>query len=465
MNLKKPLTFELRKLSVTKLVLAGVFMLGGIVTIVLAQTSIPRIVFEAESGTLSSTAVTVTDATASGGQHILFNSQTSGCNVTGGTSGSPANLNSALGNTACTTFNLGDGFYQSTTINRAGITVRAQNKCQARVASNVKIQAQGVTLDGVSIDTRFRGIEIYSPGVRVQNNCVQGFGKTEYGDGIRAYQQALNPNDRIIVSGNSLTDWGGFQYSNGIGVGFPEDTNINPAVSIEFHDNIIIGVPNQTGFDIWGTGIQAFHPIIATGNYIENVNSNAFGMKTSNSLIKCNEMVGIKGDGAINNRYSSNNNVYEYNIIRDSYLGIVHYMGTNTQFRGNVIYNVPQIGRINNWGTTSNVTFENNTFYNSTSSGGFFWDTSSSGSVSNIMFRKNIFHTVSGSAISNNSSFDPLWDETENIFFRTIRPTGTTGAGGSSTTIDPLFVSPPSNFAAQAPGAAGKGAPWPLPCN
>jgi hypothetical protein len=75
--------------------------------------------------------------------------------------------------------------------------------------------------------------------------------------------------------------------------------------------------------------------------------------------------------------------------------------------------------------------------------------------------RNNIFHTTSGAAIS---TLGPAWDETYSIFFKSVRPTGTTGASGTSLSIDPRFANPPIDFTIQEPSASGKGAPWPLPC-
>jgi hypothetical protein len=172
--------------------------------------------------------------------------------------------------------------------------------------------------------------------------------------------------------------------------------------------------------------------------------------------------VNATGDGALYNRLNSNN-VWEYNYVHDSQVGIDHFMGNGTVFRGNVIANVGYFGRVKDQGIGStNVLFENNTFYRSTGWAAFIWDTSTGGIISNILWRRNIFHTTAGAAINAPSQLHDAWDETDNIFWQSQRPSGTIGAGGTSRTMNPL-ISPP-NFAPQEPSAGGYGAPWPLPC-
>ena len=171
------------------------------------------------------------------------------------------------------------------------------------------------------------------------------------------------------------------------------------------------------------------------------------------------------GDGALLNR-SGDNNVWEYNLVHDADVGIDQFIGNGTVFRGNVIYNVKYLGRVKNEGEGStNVTFENNTFYHSTAWAGFIWDTSFTGPISNVVWQQNIFEDVHGTSIYSNAQLDPLWDEYGNVFFNAPRPTGTTGAlTGSSVTLDPRLADPPTDFTVLEPAAAGKGAPWPLPC-
>ena len=155
-------------------------------------------------------------------------------------------------------------------------------------------------------------------------------------------------------------------------------------------------------------------------------------------------------------------------------------MGDHNVYRGNVIYRVAYLGRVKDQGIGStNLTFDGNTFYGSSAWAGFIWDASTGGPFSNIVWRHNIFHTVNGSAIASGSGVPKtVWDETENIFWQTQRPSGTTGAAGTSQSLDPRFVNPPksqsldprfvnppTDFTAQNPAAAGIGAPWPLACS
>jgi hypothetical protein len=383
------------------------------------------------------------------------------CNVPGGTSTSPTNLGSALGNSQCTTFILGDGLYQQTTITRSGITVRAQNQCAARIAPELTIQANNVTVDGVSVTASRVGISIYRPDVRILNSCIQGFGKSGWGQGIQAYQGAFDPNNRIIIRDNHLTDWGGGLYSGAITIGAPNDNQNIVTATAEIRDNRIVAAQIPSGR--MNTGILAFHPFIATGNYIEGVEGSALSNKTFNSYIACNEVVRSTGDGALYNRLNSNN-LWEYNLVHDSFMGIDHFMGNDVVFRGNVFYNNQYLGRVKDQGMgTANLLFENNTFYNSTGWAGFIWDNTSGAPLSNILWRRNIFHTVKGAAIANPASLSAVWDEYENIFYNTQAPSGTTGSGGLSLLINPQLINPPLDFTPQAPAAAGRGAPWPLP--
>lgn len=385
------------------------------------------------------------------------------CSVSGGTALSPTSLTGALANVQCTQFNLGDGHYAAVTITRPNIIIKAVNKCAAIILPELSIQAQNITVDGVSVTAAGNAITIYNPGVRVLNSCIQGFGKTQYGNGIWIFQEALDPNNKIIIEGNELSDWGGNLYSGGIAIGKADDNYAVPsAISVEVRSNRITDGPTQSA--IYNAAIQAFHPFLAYKNYIHTVSGTSFQNKTFNSRVACNEMVNVIGDGAMNNRLGSNN-LWEYNIVHDSDVGIDHFMGDGTVFRGNVIYNVDYFGRVKDQGIGStNLTFENNTFYNSSAWASFIWDNTSGAPLNNILWRKNIFHTASGISIASSLALDPVWDETLNIFFNAVPPTGTTGDSGTSLSINPNFVNPPSDFTAQEPSASGKGAPWPLPC-
>jgi PA14 domain len=384
------------------------------------------------------------------------------CPVAGGKSTSPTALGSFIANnTQCAQFNLGDGYYSPTTISRSNIIIKANTRCMAVVQPELSIQGQNVTVDGLSVTAAGVAVTVHKSGVRVLNSCIQDFGKTQYGNGIWIFQEALDPNNKITISGNELSNWGGAMYSGGIAIGKADDNyGVPTAISVDILYNRITGGPTKVG--IYNAAIQSFHPFLAYGNYIHTVSGTAFQNKAFNSRVACNEAVNVIGDGALYNRLSSNN-IWEYNIVHDSDVGIDHFMGDHNIFRGNVIYNVDYLGRVKNQGIGStNLIFENNTFYDSVAWAGFIWDATSSGPLNNILWRKNIFHTVNGSAINTSSSLSPVWDETENIFFGTRRPSGTTGASGTSSTIDPKLADPPNDFSVLEPRAAGKGAPWPL---
>ncbi|RPH61344.1 MAG: right-handed parallel beta-helix repeat-containing protein [Acidobacteria bacterium] len=385
------------------------------------------------------------------------------CDLPGGSASNPTDLGSVLStSTSCTVFVLEDGYYEPTSIMRSGVTIRAANRCRALLRGELEIRGSNVVVDGVSVTTPETAISVYKPGVHVRNSCIQGFGKSAYGNGIWIFQEALDESNRIFIESNTLDDWGGFLYSGGIAIGkADDDRNSHSDVTVEVRRNRITGGP--TTETIYNAAVQSFHPFIAYGNYVHTVNGTAFQNKTFNSYIACNEVVNNLGDGALYNR-SSSNNVWEYNLIHDSYLGIDHFTGDGNVFRGNVIYDTDYIGRIKNHqpGST-NLLIESNTFYNTSASAGWIWDSSSDGSISNVVWRSNLFHTIHGEAIE--SPVPYAWDEYANGFYQTSRPSSTTGyATGSSVTLDPRLADLPADFTVLEPAMMSMGAPWPLPC-
>jgi hypothetical protein len=386
------------------------------------------------------------------------------CHLAGGVSGSPTDLVGALSNTGCDAFVLGDGYYGSASITRAGITLRAANQCQAHVESELEVHADNVIVDGVSITSSGTALSVYNPGVQIINSCIQGFGKTEYANGIWVHREGLDPNNHVIIEGNALDDWGGVQYAGGIAVGKAADERTTPTeISVEILNNRITNGPTGTG--LFSAAIQIFHPALIFGNYVDRVSSTAFQNKTYNSRIICNEAVHVYEGGALYNREESNN-IWKNNIVHDSDLGIEHFKGRNVVYRGNIIYNVKHAGLIKDFegGASTDITIENNTFYNTDGFAGWIWDTTGGGTLGNILWKNNIWHNVKGSAIDPPSGAAAAWDEIGNIFWQTIPPTDTTGAGRTSLTADPRFVNVPWDFTPQAAQAKGKGAPWPLPC-
>ena len=385
------------------------------------------------------------------------------CNVPGGSSSNPTNLDPILSDsTECTVFVLNDGYYGPTTITRSGITIRASHRCSARLQPELEIRASNVVVDGVSVSAVATAVTVYEPGAHIRNSCIQGFGKSTYGNGIWIFEKALDASNRILIENNSLDDWGGYMYSGGIAIGRADDDPYSQSeVTVEVRNNRITGGPTADG--IYNAAIQSFHPFIAYGNFIHTVNGTAFQNKSFNSYIACNEVVNNLGDGALYNRADSNN-VWAYNIVHDSYMGIDHFTGDNNLFYGNIIYDTAYIGRVkNDWPGSTDLLISNNTFYNTAGSAGWIWDSSADGSISNVLWRNNIFHTINGDAIAKLET--DAWDEYANDFYRTSPPSSTTGyASGSSITLDPRLAAPPDDFTFLEPAVTSMGAPWPLPC-
>ena len=349
------------------------------------------------------------------------------CEVSGGSSRNPTKLGSVLSrSTACTVFVLGDGYYEPTRITHSGITIRAANRCGARLLAQLEIRGSNVVVDGVFMNASETAITVHKPGVHVRNSCIQGFGRSTYGNGIWILQEALDTRNRIFIESNSLDKWGGYMHSGGIVIGRADDNFSSPSdVSVEVRGNRITGGAMTDG--IYNAAVQAFHPFIAYNNYIHSVNGSAFQNKTFHSRIACNEVVNNQGDGALYNRLSGNN-VWEYNIVHDFYMGIDHFTGDGNVFRGNIIYNTEYIGRIkNHWPGTTNLLISHNTFYNISGWAGWIWDMTAGGSLHNIVWRNNIFHSVNGDAIAD--ELTDAWDEYANAFYQSRRPTRHDGAG------------------------------------
>jgi hypothetical protein len=98
------------------------------------------------------------------------------CDLAGGSSGSPADLDHALSNKACRAFILGDGYSSSASIRRAGVTLRAGNRRQAHVEPELEVRADQVVVDGVSITSSGTALSVYSPGVQILNSCSHSDG-------------------------------------------------------------------------------------------------------------------------------------------------------------------------------------------------------------------------------------------------------------------------------------------------
>lgn len=385
--------------------------------------------------------------------------------VAGGTEGSPTNLGTVLSNNLSTSvFLLGDGWYSNPDINRSNVIVRAVNKHQARLTAGMDVNGDNVIVNGVSRITTGVGIQVFGSGCSVLNCHVSGFGKTDFGTGIWVLKEALVAGTMTLVKGNLVEDFGGDDFISGIAVGMQVDTQDINDIRVTISHNTVIGAPNPPD-GIFNASIQFFFPALVHHNFCDTISGTPIQNKSRNSHVHSNEMVNCFPDGCLYNREESNN-LWEYNYIHDCEVGIDHFKGENCVYRYNVIANVESFGRIKNseGGASHNIIIENNTFFNASASG-WFWDQTGGGTFDDILWRRNIWHTNPGAAIQTGPGLS-AWDETDNLFFQTTEPTGTTGAGGTSDAdIDPQFVggSPSFSYEAQAPEAAGRGAPWPLP--
>ena len=217
------------------------------------------------------------------------------CNVQGGSSSKPADLGSVLATAnSCTVFVLGDGYYEAASIERSGIIIRAANPCGARFRAELEIRASNVLVEGVSVTTPETGITVFKPGVHVRNSCISDFGKAVYGNGIWIFQEALDDNNRIRIEHNVFDNCGGHVNSGAIVIGRSDDDPMSHTrVTVEVLKNQIIGGAASDNDDIWNSAIQAFHPFIAYGNYVDTLNGAAIQNKTVNFHIACNVIATI----------------------------------------------------------------------------------------------------------------------------------------------------------------------------
>ena len=170
------------------------------------------------------------------------------CAVSGGGPSNPTDLGSVLSKSIdCTVFALGDGYYAPTSIMRSGIMIRAANRCGARLEPELEIRGSHVVVDGVSVTARETAVTVHKPGVHVRNSCIQGFGRSAYGNGIWVFQEALDARNRIFIENNTLHDWGGYMYSGGIAIGRADDNLENPSdITVEVRGNRITGGRRRT---------------------------------------------------------------------------------------------------------------------------------------------------------------------------------------------------------------------------
>jgi hypothetical protein len=384
--------------------------------------------------------------------------------ITGGaTIGSATNLSiiDAAGYAGFNRFILGDGFYSGATITRPGIMLQAENTWAAKTGP-LTISANNVSLHGLSITTTVGPITINNPGAQINNCELRGFGHTAYANGISVSKSALNPTNRTIIAGNTITDWGIKSapldpFAAGIAVGVASDTQDITAICVEISGNQITDGPVLSGLQ--SAGIQLFFPALVRNNLVHTVSGSGVQMKSINSIVQSNEFVNILFDGAFNQRFPiASNNLWENNFVHNCDVGIDHYMGSGVIYRGNVIHTMGVYGRIKDFDTTNGMLIKNNTFYNSTGTAGFIWELTGGVTFTGIVFQDNIWDTTNGLAIQNLAT--SAWVETGNIFWNSTPPSP---IGTGSQVVNPLLTSPPTNFTPLAPAAAGKGALWPLP--
>lgn len=391
--------------------------------------------------------------------------QANSCRVPGGTSSSPTDFAPYASKAAYDEFILQDGWYIFPNLTRPGITIRAEHAGKAQVRNAFSITAERVTIDGISKEGEKNAIAVRAPGATIKNCRFSGFAKTSYGKAVWIWDESLSASNITVVANNTFEDWGGWPGSACVIIGTTQDApHVMNEISVHVLNNRFVRGPTVAQKPQGGnSAIQAFDPFLASGNTIDTVNGPAIQNKTKNSKIIGNTIVNCTGWGALYNR-AFGGNQWLSNVVMRSDFGFDVFQGDHILFQGNVFYDVKYFGNIKNFRSgTHDLVFRNNTFCQSSGWAAIIWDKNSSGTFSGIVWRDNIFYGTKGRSISWNGDYDKsIWDEYDNVFWHSQRPTQpTTGSTGSSVEMDPKFAGLPDNFTVTAPSLAGKGAPWP----
>jgi hypothetical protein len=387
--------------------------------------------------------------------------QAKSCRVPGGTESSPTDFARDVRNQACDEFILQDGWYNFPDLTRPSITIRAEHAGKAQITNGFAITASGVTIDGISREGERRPIAVRAPGATIKNSSFSNFGKNAYGVGIWIYDEALSADQITVISNNTFDDWGG-AGSGCVVIGTAQEKpNVIDKISVHVLNNRFVHGPTASrGIN---SAIQAFDPFLASGNYIDTIDGTPIQNKAMNSKIIGNTIVHCTSWGALYNR-AFGGNQWIGNVVMHSDRGFDVFQGDGILFQDNIFYDVKYFGIIKNFNRgTHDVTFRNNTFYESSGWAAIIWDNSQGGTFSNIVFQDNIFCKTRGSAIAWRGPYDKsMWDEYGNVYWNSQRPSEpTTGSTGSSVQMDPKFAGVPDDFTISAPGLAGKGAKWP----
>lgn len=250
--------FILRKSTAAKLVIASVFLLGSIITVVMAQTSIHSIVIETENGTLSSGASQITDASASAGKALQFNATTCSGPITITTGGTYTGCwQSNDHNTPAVRINTTAAVtILNSTITSKGTGVHTANGARFTIrGSSITIQNPGVA--GV-VKSRW----VYSPSfvsATIENNDLND------GRGVFLHNWSGGASDTVKFRYNKIRNVDG-RTSNGTGYnntydissGFSQVLSLGQSVGIagvEIAWNEVINTPGQSAvednFSFW----------------------------------------------------------------------------------------------------------------------------------------------------------------------------------------------------------------------
>lgn len=352
---------------------------------------------------------------------------------------------------------LSPGRYQGGTITRGGITIRRTGEGKAVFCRGVKLQADGVLLDGLTWeDLSGTNLEICGRDNVVRNCEFRRFGQQQPAKAIWIRETGDYGGNR--VEDCLFEDWGGTTYHSScikIGqTGFPNA-----------HQGTIVRGNTLRRGSVGGNklAIQPFCPTLIENNTIHDC-EDGVETKGSRMIVRNNTIFRCFGVEAMSNR-SGLDNLLEGNLLYDCprYAWQI-WTGRRNVWRNNVVVGCGQIAIIKGGDTAAHIAADdlliNNTFVNNRR--GISWDLKQF-PPQRIRFFNNLF-VGNGSA-----AIEPLgkglYQEDYNLYFgyRAPTPLGTHSIDGKN----PLFIDMerrdfhllPSNAAINAGLGAGRDVP------
>ncbi|MFA5412382.1 MAG: right-handed parallel beta-helix repeat-containing protein [Candidatus Micrarchaeia archaeon] len=358
---------------------------------------------------------------------------------------------SAYAITDCTDINVSGAYVLENSITNTAVA-----QCINISVSDVSINGQGFTIDGVDTLTLAYGIQIYNASATLNNITIGNITVSDFSNGIymknmanvsmenstivsnkREGLYAINSVD-VLVSGSTIDNntREGASFSTATRATIINSRFIgNTRYAILFYPASGVNITNNTIMNTNRPGISTWY--ISDGYIIGNVmvNNTWQGIDHSgsnNTLIENNSITG-SATGGIVVSFGSYNNVVRGNIVNGSGVrGIADLQGVNNTYEDNEVYGTSAPGFIVQG--SSNDTFDGNTVYNN-SFNGFVLNLST-----NTVLTGNIIFNNSPYGIYILNSSETSIEDSEIYLHNETSGAGVYGFNASSTTIrDSIF--------------------------